>query len=491
MPNGGIRRGAAAALAPLLAFGTACVSVGPASFGSEPAPAFLAIAAPPAPDAPLARPAAETHTGPAESPGGAAAGNLEGRANTGHDPARAGVAGGDSAASGVGAGHPRGADTAAAIVPPPAPTWDLEVEANAARTRVAYFVDAFSGRLREPFQKALARQSEFAPLIEARLRAAGLPLDLTYLAFVESYYDPQAYSRAAAVGMWQFMTRTAQGVGLRVDWWVDERRDPVRSTEGAVRLLASLNDEFGSPFLAAAAYNGGSGRVSRGLAQFAARLEGVEGEDRFFALSDTRYLRAETRDYIPKIIAAALVAKQPDRYGLTVDSLPAFVFDSVLVPGGTPLAAVAAAAPTPTDSVRDLNPHVLRGMVPEGDSMWVRVPVGAADGFADRFGALDSAARAGLTRVKSKKGESMASIARRHGITSKQLGWFNPKAARLKSGNLVTGQTIVVPSATVVAAARDVPNPAIERYPRRARSTTTARPAAKAPAKTSAATKRP
>lgn len=352
---------------------------------------------------------------------------------------------------------------------PPLPTWDLAVESNASRARVTYFVNVFTGRLREAFQKAMSRQTMFAPLIEARLRAAGLPLDLTYLAFVESYYDPQAYSRAAAVGMWQFMTRTARGVGLRVDWWVDERRDPVRSTEGAIRLLSSLNDEFGSLFLAAAAYNGGSGRVTRGLARFAARLDGIEGDDRFFALSDTRYLRAETRDYIPKIIAAALVAKQPDRYGLTVDSLPPFVFDSVLVPGGTPLAAVAAAAPAPVDSVRSLNPHVLRGMVPEGDSMWVRVPVGTADGFVDRFGMLDSAALVAVTRVKSKKGESMASIARRHGLTSKQLGWFNPKAARLKSGNLVAGQTILVPSRAVVAAARDVPNPAIERYPRRAR----------------------
>ncbi len=361
----------------------------------------------------------------------------------------------------------------------PAPTWDLEVEANAERKRVSHFVDIFTGRLKEPFQKALGRQAAFSSLIEARLRGAGLPLDLTYLALVESYYDPHAYSRAAAVGMWQFMARTARGVGLRVDWWVDERRDPVRATEGAVRFLGSLNDAYGSTFLAAAAYNGGPGRVNRGLAQYAKRLEGVEGEDRFFALSDTRFLRAETRDYIPKIIAAALVAKQPDRYGLVVDSLPAFAFDSVLVGGGTPMAAVAAGALVPVDSVRDLNPHLLRGMVPEGDSMWVRVPVGAADGFAERLAALDSTDLVAVTRVKSKTGESMASIARKHAMTSKQLGWYNPKAVRLKSGNLAAGQVILVPSKAVVSAARDVPNPAIERYPRRARSTTPARPATK------------
>jgi membrane-bound lytic murein transglycosylase D len=148
-----------------------------------------------------------------------------------------------------------------------------------------------------------------------------LPQDLIYLALVESYYDPHAYSRAAAVGMWQFMTRTARAVGLRVDWWVDERRDPVRATEGAVRHLLSLHDEFGSPFLAAAAYNGGSGRVSRGLAQFAARLEEAEGEEKFFALSDARALRPETRDYVPKIIAAALIAKNRTQFGFPASTL--------------------------------------------------------------------------------------------------------------------------------------------------------------------------
>jgi membrane-bound lytic murein transglycosylase D len=371
----------------------------------------------------------------------------------------------------------------------PAPVlWDMEVEEHAERTRVAYFTNIFSGRSRETFQRALSRQTRFAPMISDRLRAAGLPQDLTYLALIESYYDPHAYSKAAAVGMWQFMTRTAKGVGLRVDWWVDERRDPVRATEGAVKLLSSLHDEFGSLFLAAAAYNGGSGRVSRGLTQFARRLEDAEGEDKFFALADTRSaLRPETRDYVPKMIAAALVAKQPERYGLQVDSLIPMAFDSVLAPGGAPLAAIAKAVDAPVDTVRDLNSHLLRGMVPAGEAMWVRVPVGSAEIFESAYAALDSADRAALRKVVSKKGESMASIARRHKLTAKQLNWYNPKVARLKSGNLVTGQTIHVPTLDVAAAARDVPNPAIERYPRR----TVRRPPARTAAAAKAPTKRP
>ncbi len=359
--------------------------------------------------------------------------------------------------------------------------WDIEVEAHASRTRVTYFVDVFSGRVKAAFEKGLSRQSRYASLISDRLRARGLPQDLTYLAFVESWYNPDAYSKAAAVGMWQFMARTAKGVGLRVDWWVDERRDPVRSTEGAARLLSSLHDEFGSLFLAAAAYNGGSGRVSRGITQFARRVDAAEGEDKFFALSDTRYLRPETRDYVPKIIAAALIAKQPERFGLLVDSLPAFAFDSVYVAGGVPLAAIALGAAIPADSVEELNTHILRGLTPPGDSMWVRVPVGTADGFVERFATLDSTDLVGLTSLRSKRGESMTSIARKHKLTAKQLNWYNPKATRLKSGNLVPGQVILVPSRAVVNAARDVPNPSIERYPRRSRSRPPVRPATRAP----------
>jgi membrane-bound lytic murein transglycosylase D len=361
--------------------------------------------------------------------------------------------------------------------------WDMEVQEHAERTRVNYFVNAYMGRSRETLQRALSRQTRYAPIISDRLRAAGLPQDLTYLALIESSYDPHAYSKAAAVGMWQFMARTAKAVGLRVDWWVDERRDPIRSTEGAVKHLSSLHDEFGSVFLSAAAYNGGSGRVNRGLTRFASRIDDAEGEDRFFALSDTKYLRPETRDYVPKMIAAALVAKQPEKYGLQIDSLQPFVFDSVLAPGGAPLAAIAKAVEAPIDEIRDLNSHLLRGMVPPGNSMWVRVPVGSATIFDSTYSSLDSTDRVALKKVVSKKGESMLSIARKHRLTSKQLGWYNPKAVKLKSGNLAPGQAIYVPSEAVAAAARDVPNPTIERYPRRSRS----RP----PARVSSAAKKP
>ena len=272
------------------------------------------------------------------------------------------------------------------------------------------------------------------------------------------------------------MAGTARGMGLRVDWWVDERRDPVRSTEAAARLLVALRTQFGSLYLAAAAYNGGSGRVSRGLARYPDAMAGVEGEDRFFALAEKSYLRPETRHYVPKIIAAALVGEEPARYGVTVESLPPYAFDSVRAAGGTPLAAVANAAGVAPAEIAELNPALLRGMTPPNDSMWVRVPVGRAAGFAARLDALEPGERRALTRTESKKGQSMASIARTHELTAKQLGWFNPKVARLKSGNLRAGQVILLPRRDVAVLARDVPNPSIEKYPSRRRASAARRP---------------
>ena len=345
------------------------------------------------------------------------------------------------------------------------PAWDIAVAPYESHARVEYFVKRFSENTKESFELALERQSRYAPMMTAKLRAGGLPEDMIYLSLIESWYDPNAYSRAAAVGMWQFMTGTAKGVGLRVDWWLDERRDPVRSTEAAVAFLNELREGFGSLYLAAAAYNGGPGRVSRGLAQNAVSFEGTEGDDLFFALAETKSLRAETRDYVPKLIAAALVGKEPARYGLEVRSVAPFEWDSVQVPNATPLAAVANGAGIPLDTLLDYNPHVLRGMTPPtGARVWLRVPLGAADGFEARFGALDAAERVAIRTVVTKDGDYITAIAKKHGLTAKQLNWYNPQATRLKNGNLHPGQRILVPRVDVARAARDVPNPAIERY---------------------------
>jgi membrane-bound lytic murein transglycosylase D len=346
----------------------------------------------------------------------------------------------------------------------PEPTWDIDVRSYETHKRVEFYLERFQGPVRVTFSEWLSRGTRYEPMIRAKLQAAGLPGDLTYLALIESGYNPHAYSRAAAVGMWQMMTATARGMGLRVDWWIDERRDPVRSTDGAIRFLSYLHEQFGSLYLAAAAYNGGPGRVARGLSRYADQLEGSSGEDVFFALAEQSYLRAETRDYVPKMIAAALIAKEPRRYGVFVESRSVLAYDTVRVGPATPLAAIAKAAGARLDEIRELNPQVLRGVTAPNDSMTVRIPVGSATSFDSAYAALPEDDRKAFTRVTTAKGATMVSTARRGGITTKQLKWYNPKLKATKSGRLPVGRVVLLPSAAVVGAAYDIPDPAIERY---------------------------
>jgi membrane-bound lytic murein transglycosylase D len=346
------------------------------------------------------------------------------------------------------------------------PTWDIDVRSYETHKRVEFYVQRFQGPARSTFAEWLSRGTRYEPMIRAKLQAAGLPGDFTYLALIESGYNPHAYSRAAAVGMWQMMTATAKGMGLRVDWWIDERRDPVRSTDGAIRFLTYLHEQFGSLYLAAAAYNGGPGRVARGLSRYADKLEGSSGEDVFFALAEEKYLRAETRDYVPKMIAAALVAKDPRRYGIPVEHRAVLEYDTVRVGPATPLAAIAKAASVSLDDIRELNPHVLRGVTSPKDSFTVRVPVGAAASFDSAYAVLPEEDRTAFTPLTTKKGATMVSTARRAGITTRQLKWYNPKLKATKRGTLPLGRIVLLPSRAVVAAAYDVPDPAIERYRR-------------------------
>lgn len=353
---------------------------------------------------------------------------------------------------------------AAAVDSATEPAWDIEVHAYEATTRVGRYVRLFSGSAKDHIQVELERGTRYEPMIRAKMREGGLPEDMYYLGLVESGWDPNAYSKAAAVGMWQFMTTTARDMGMRVDWWVDERRDPVRSTTAAVRFIRDLKEQFGSLYLAAAAYDGGPGRIARGLSRYADDFEGTTGDDLFFALADKNYLRAETREYVPQLIAAALIGKEPERYGLTIRPQPAFAYDSVRVGPATPLAAIAAAACVSVGAVQDLNPQILRGMTPPKDSFQVRIPTGTADGFPSAFAALPSGMRSAFKTTESKKNQSVSSIAQKNGLTARQLAIFNPSLKRLKSGNLVPGQTVLVPTAVVVSAATNAPDPAIERY---------------------------
>lgn len=344
------------------------------------------------------------------------------------------------------------------------PTWDIDVRSYETHERVEHYLRLFTGSAKDRMADRISRGTRYEPMIRAKMRAGGMPEDLFYLALIESGYDPHAYSSAAAVGMWQFMTATGRDVGLRIDWWVDERRDPARSTDAAIKFLRSLQQQFGSLYLAAAAYNGGPGRVARGLTRFAGAIGDAEGDDKFFALAEQDYLHSETKNYVPQLIAAALVAKTPEKFGLTIERQPEFAYDSVLVEAGTSIGAVARATAIAVESLKELNPALLRGSAPPDRSVWLHVPVGTEAMVSAVYGLLPTDERAAWRIVSPTKGETLSALAKRHDVSSGELGWYNPGLRTAKSGVLVAGQAIRVPTRETILASRAVPDPVIERY---------------------------
>lgn len=341
-------------------------------------------------------------------------------------------------------------------------SWDIEVKDYLEHERVEFYVRRFTGSARPTVVAWMQRGLRYEPMIRRTFRAAGIPEDMYYLGFVESGYDTHAYSRAAAVGMWQFMTATARGMGLRVDWWVDERRDPMKSTRAAARFLSSLRDQFGSLYLAAAAYNGGPARVSRGLTRYADDVGDSEGDDQFFALAETRALHRETSNYVPQLIAAAAIGKQPWKYGIKLNAVEPYAYDSVLVPPATAVAALTLVTGAPLDSLREHNPHLLRGATPPDANTWVRVPLGyAPETFGAEFLALPDSVRAAWTAVKVKKATTLAAMAKAHRMTATQLRWYNPK---LRGTKIAPGAVINVPTKLAISGAFAVADPSVERY---------------------------
>ncbi len=346
------------------------------------------------------------------------------------------------------------------------PTFDLNVADYVDHPRVRYYLDYFSGRGSERFQIWLDRMPRFEANARERLTERGLPGDLVYLALIESGFSTVAVSSAKAVGMWQFMPATGKGYGLRIDGWVDERRDPIKATDAAARHLRDLTERFGSYYLAAAAYNAGAGRVGRSLDRMNATMgQGDEpldlsSDEAFFSLADTRLIVQETRDYVPKLIAATLIAKSPEQYGFRQpEAVEPFPRDSVILMGGTGLDLIARLADTSLDAVRELNPHVLRLVTPPGGTYAIRVPAGSAESIMARYLKVPENERAAITTHRVKSGETIASVAKRYGVTSALVSSTNGLSRRSR---LRAGATLVIPvSNTLPASALAAIAPAV------------------------------
>ncbi len=233
------------------------------------------------------------------------------------------------------------------------------------QTHLRYFNTAIHDR----FGQWLFRFSRYRPQVETIFTEFHLPSDLVYLSLVESGFNPYAYSRAKATGPWQFMKGTAKVYGLRVDNYVDERRDPIKSTTAAARYLRDLYDLFGAWPLAMAAYNAGEGKVMRALHKAHA--------ESFSEISKTRLIRRETKEYVPRFMAATIIARNPDRYGFTQESAEPHQFDEAVIARTVHFRAIANATGIPYEELRLLNPELRRDATPPGDEVYhLKVPVG-------------------------------------------------------------------------------------------------------------------
>ena len=353
---------------------------------------------------------------------------------------------------------------------PASATWDIDVNSFSNHERVQFYLDFFQGPARDRMAIWLQRMPRYEPMIREAFAREGLPGDLVYLALIESGFSNSATSRARAVGMWQFMKGTGRMYGLRIDHWVDDRRDPFKATPAAARYLKDLRDRFGSLYLAAAAYNAGGGRVSRGIS----KLEDADGVDdesgsdsTFFRLYDTRYLRRETRDYVPKLIAAALIAKEPERYGFPAAAASEpLAYDSLVVPDATGLDVIARLADTSIQAIRELNPEYLRMATPPGIRAMVRVPKGSGTGVTERYASLPASKRLTFREHFIARGETLGQIARRYHLTLADIRLANP---RVNPKRLRLGSRLIIPVSGVAfdpraAALADAPERPARHY---------------------------
>ncbi len=305
--------------------------------------------------------------------------------------------------------------------------------------RAGYWMEVFTVRERDWFPVYLQRMARWEVHVDSVIAEAGLPRSLRYLPVIESGYSPNAVSVASAVGMWQFMAPVGRAFGLRVDPLVDERRDPVESTEAAIRYLGELHERFDSWFLALAAYNGGPSRVARLLRRHAPLAPA--GDSLFFVIRD--HLPQETRDFIPKFLAAAAVASQPERWGLAVpDTVGAARWESVELEGAASLDVVAGAAGIEEEVVRAWNPHIVRGVTPRGGRTTLRLPEGTVGGFRTAFAAIPADERVTVTEHVVARGETLSEIAERYGVRSRELQAANPD---VRPRTMQIGTRLLVP----------------------------------------------
>jgi membrane-bound lytic murein transglycosylase D len=310
---------------------------------------------------------------------------------------------------------------------------DLPIELNGrVLSALSYYQD---GRGRATMAVGLERLGMYRPMMERILMEEGVPLDLVFLAQAESAYIPRAISRAKARGLWQFISSRGKEYGLRQTWWIDERSDPEKSTRAAARHLSDLFDEFQDWNLAMAAYNSGPARVSKALKR--------TNSTTFWELMDKKALPKETMNYVPTVLAMAIIGRDPKTYGFDVEPADPLDTERVAVNQATDLRVIAEALGIHVDSLKDLNPHVLRWTTPPDDSEFELIlPKGYTEKFTEQVASLPESERVLWRHHDVRRGETLSLIAEKYGVTVNDLTQANNISVKK---SLQIGQNLLIP----------------------------------------------
>jgi len=295
-------------------------------------------------------------------------------------------------------------------------------------------LEYFKTRGRDVFQLWLDRSARYIPVMQDILRGKNLPEDLVYVAMIESGFNPYAVSWAKAVGPWQFMPATGKIYGLKIDWWIDERKDPIKSTHAAAEHFKDLHNLFGSWPLALASYNAGAGKVQRAVLR-------TRSED-FWDLKASRYIRKETKNYVPKYMAATIIAKNPEAYGFTITHVKPFTYDEVVLAESTDLRLIARCAACTYEEIKELNPEIKRWVTPPHfDKYVLRLPAGKKDAFLANFAAVPPEQKIKWERHEVKSGDTLAALAKTYNTTPEAIRDING----LRKNRIAPGRHLLIP----------------------------------------------
>ncbi len=301
---------------------------------------------------------------------------------------------------------------------------------------VVKWMEYFTGRGRKYYARYLSRSTKYQPMMKEKLRAAGLPEDLVYLSMIESGYNTHAYSSAAAAGLWQFISSTGKMYDLRIDFWVDERRNPELATDAAIRLLSDLYGDYGDWYLAWAAYNAGPGRINRAKRTY--------GDIDFWTMVEKNSFRPETDNYVPKLLAAAIIGKHPERYGFTdIEYQEPDAIEKVEVGASISMDVLAKCAGVSEEELQVLNPHIRRwALPPSPETQTIYVPAGKGQTFLAALEKVPPEERLTFVHHKVARGETLGVIASRYKVSVSDL----QKTNRIANANRIyPGMQLVVP----------------------------------------------